>query len=401
MNICRQLSLAAAAVALAWPSLAAAGPNSIKIGVLTDLSAFGSSAAGAGSVLAAQLAVEDFGARVLNKPIEVIQADMQSKPDLAVQIARRWYEAEAVDLIVDIPASAAAIAIQGMATQLNKMVIATVASSSDLTGKACTANAVHWIGNTPSLARSIVSALTAEGAKTWFLMMPDYQLGKDLVNSASPMIESLGGKVVETVYYPTNSTDYSQFLLRAQASGADVIGTGGTGLDLTNQVKQAVEFGVLPGTKQKLAAFVMNLADVNALGLKTLQGLYIMQEFYWDRDDQTRVFGRKFAARFNGRMPNFTHASNYSAILAYLKAVQAAGTDDPKTVVARMKADGVTRFGKPATIRQDGRTLFDSYAYRVKSPEESKEPWDYLRQVRTIAASDMFLPPTPDCSLNQ
>ena len=395
------LGMAASVAVLAWSGFASAGPNGIKIGVLTDLTAFASSAMGPGSVLAAQLAVEDFGAKVLGKPVEVISADMQSKPDLAIQIARRWYEADNVDLIVDIPASAAAITIQGMATQTNKMIMSTVAATDALTGKACSPNGIHWVGNTPSLARSLVSALSAEGAKTWFLIMPDYQLGKDLANAAKPLIESLGGKVLETVYYPTNSSDYSQFLLRAQASGADVIGTGGVGLDLTNQIKQAVEFGLLPGTKQKLAAFVMNLSDVHALGLKTTQGLYIAQEFYWDRDDATRAFGRKFAARFNGRMPNFTHASNYSAVTAYLKAVQAAGTEDPKTVVARMKKDGVTKYGKPSTIRADGRTMFDVQLYRVKTAAESKEPWDYLKLAGNIEANKIFLGPTADCPLNK
>jgi branched-chain amino acid transport system substrate-binding protein len=391
----------AALAATMWCGAALAGPNGTKIGVLTDLTAFASTAMGPGSVLATQLAVEDFGGKVLGKPIEVIQADMQSKPDLAIQIARRWYEAENVDLIVDIPASAAAITINGMAAQFNKLVLATVAATADLTGKACSPNAIHWTSNTPALARSLVVALSGEGAKSWFLLMPDYQLGKDLANAATAQINALGGKVVETVYYPTNSTDYAQFLLRAQASGADVIASGGVGLDLTNQIKQAVEFGLLPGTKQKLAAMVMNISDVHALGLKTMQGLYIMQEYYWDRDESTRAFGKKFAARFNGRMPNFTHASNYSAVTEYLKTVQRIGTDDPKAVVAAMKKDGVTKFGKPATVRQDGRTLFDVYMHRVKSPDASKYPWDYLQQTGVIEASKIFDAPSPECSLNK
>jgi branched-chain amino acid transport system substrate-binding protein len=398
----KRYGLTAAALAAAmWSSAALAGPNGTKIGVLTDLTAFASTAMGPGSVLAAQIAVEDFGGKVLGKPIEVIQADMQSKPDLAIQIARRWYENENVDLIVDIPASAAAITINGMATEFNKLVLATVAATDALTGKACSPNAIHWVANTPAMARSLVVALSAEGAKTWFLLMPDYQLGKDLANAATAQINALGGKVVETLYYPTNSTDYAQFLLRAQASGADVIASGGVGLDLTNQIKQAVEFGLLPGTKQKLAAMVMNISDVHALGLKTMQGLYVMQEYYWDRDDATRAFGKKFAARFNGRMPNFTHASNYSAVTEYLKTVQAIGTDDPKAVVAAMKKNGVTKFGKPATIRQDGRGIFDVYMYRVKAPDQSKGPWDYFTQTGVIEASKIFDAPSPECPLNK
>ena len=399
MKFAKLLSLTAGACALAWSGVALAGPNTIKIGVLTDLTSFASAAMGPGSVLATQIAVEDFGAKVLGKTIEVISADMQSKPDLAVQIARRWYEAEGVDVIVDVPASAAAITIQGMATEMNKMFLGTVAATSELTNKACSPNAIHWVTDTPAMARGPVSALAADGAKTWFLLMPDYQLGKDLANAATPLVQSLGGKVLDTVYYPTNTTDYAQYLLRAQGSGADVIATGGVGLDLTNQIKQAAEFGVLQSGKQKFAALVMNLSDVHAVGLKTMQGLYIMQETYWDRDDTTRAFAKKFFAK-SQKMPNFTHASDYSATLAYLKAVEAAGTDDPKTVVATMKKGGVLKFGKPAVVRQDGRTLFDVQMYRVKKPEDSKYPWDYLQKVSDIGQDKLFSAPNPQtCAL--
>jgi branched-chain amino acid transport system substrate-binding protein len=239
---------------------------------------------------------------------------MQSKPDLAVQIAHRWYEAQNFDLIVDVPASAAAIAIQAMATQDNKMFMATVAATPVLTLKGCSPNAVHWVNNTSSLARAPVSALMAEGAKTWFLIMPDYQLGKDLVAEATPLIEKLGGKVLDVVYFPTSSGDFSQYLLRAQASGADVIGVGAVGLDLSNLMKQAVEFNIVPSSKPRLAAFILNLSDVHAVGLQTMQGVYVMQEYYWDRNDGMRAFAKAFFAKSN-RMPNFTHSSDYSAIM--------------------------------------------------------------------------------------
>jgi branched-chain amino acid transport system substrate-binding protein len=399
MNVKRMLSVTASVCVFTWSGAAMAGPNEIKIGVLTDLTSFASAAMGPGSVLATQIAVEDFGGKVLGKPVEVISADMQSKPDLAVQIARRWYEAEGVDVIVDVPASAAAITIQGMATEMNKMFLGTVAATAELTNKACSANAVHWVTDTPAMARGPVNALAAEGAKSWFLLMPDYQLGKDLAAAATPLVQTLGGKIVDTVYYPTNTTDYAQYLLRAQSSGADVIATGGVGLDLTNQIKQAAEFGLLQSGKQKLAALVMNLSDVHAVGLKTMQGLYIMQEYYWDRDDGTREFAKKFFNK-SQKMPNFTHASDYSATVAYLKAVEAAGTADPKTVVARMKQDGVSRFGKPAVIRQDGRALFDMQLYRVKAPDESKYPWDYLQRVSDIGQDKLFSAPNPQtCTL--
>jgi len=380
-------------------SVALADEKSVKIGVLTDLTSFASTAMGPGSVLAGQLAVEHFGGKVLDKPIELISADMQSKPDLAVQIAHRWYEAENVDLIVDVPASAAAIAIQAMATQDNKLFMATVAATPVLTLKGCSPNAVHWVNNTSSLARAPVSALMAEGAKTWFLIMPDYQIGKDLVVEATPLIEKLGGKVLDVVYFPTGTGDFSQYLLRAQASGADVIGVGAIGLDLSNLMKQAVEFNILPSSKPRLAAFVLNLSDVHALGLQTMQGVYVMQEYYWNRNDPMRAFAKAFFAKSN-RMQNFTHSSDYSAITAYLKTIADIGTDDPKKVVARMKDVGAPRWGTQVKVRQDGRVLFGADLYRVKAPSESKEPWDYLQQVAAIPEDQMFLPPDPSqCSL--
>jgi branched-chain amino acid transport system substrate-binding protein len=393
--------LSTIAILGALTGVAVAGEKSVKIGVLTDLTSFASTAMGPGSVLAGQLAVEHFGGKVLDKPVELISADMQSKPDLAVQIARRWYEAENVDLIVDVPASAAAIAIQAMATQDNKMFMATVAATPVLTLKGCSPNAVHWVNNTSSLARAPVSALMTEGAKTWFLIMPDYQIGKDLVAEATPLIETLGGKVLDVVYFPTGSGDFSQYLLRAQASGADVIGVGAIGLDLSNLMKQAVEFNILPSSKPRLAAFILNLSDVHAVGLQTMQGVYVMQEYYWDRNDPMRAFAKAFFAKSN-RMPNFTHSSDYSAITAYLKTIQNIGTDDPKKIVARMKEVGAPRWGSQVKVRQDGRVLFGADLYRVKAPSESKGPWDYLQQVSAIPEDQMFLPPDPSqCSLLQ
>jgi branched-chain amino acid transport system substrate-binding protein len=393
--------IGALAILGALTGVASAGEKSVKIGVLTDLTSFASTAMGPGSVLAGQLAVEHFGGTVLGKPVELISADMQSKPDLAVQIAHRWYEAENVDLIVDVPASAAAIAIQAMATQDNKMFMATVAATPVLTLKGCSPNAVHWVNNTSSLARAPVSALTAEGAKTWFLIMPDYQIGKDLVAEATPLIEKLGGKVLDVVYFPTSTGDFSQYLLRAQASGADVIGVGAIGLDLSNLMKQAVEFNILPSSKPRLAAFVLNLSDVHAVGLQTMQGVYVMQEYYWDRNDPMRAFAKAFFAKSN-RMPNFTHSSDYSAVTAYLKTIQDIGTDDPRKIVARMKEVGAPRWGTQVKVRQDGRVLFGADLYRVKAPSESKGPWDYLQQVSAIPEDQMFLPPDPSqCSLLQ
>lgn len=400
-RFCRRNGLATAAVvtALAAAGAAVAGEKSIRIGVLTDLSSFAAAAMGPGSVLATRLAVEDFGGKVLGKPIEVIQADMQSKPDLAVQIARRWYEAENIDAIVDVPASAGAIAIQGLAAQNKKIFLATVAATNELTGKSCSPNAVHWGTDTGALARSLVNALAADGAKTWFLIMPDYALGRDLATHATPAIQSQGGRVLETVFFPTGTGDFAQYLLRAKASGADVIGSGAVGLDLTTQIRQAAEFGILPSSKQKLGAFVMNLSDVHALGLQTMQGLYLVQDFYWDHDAATREFAKKFFARFQ-KMPNYTHSSNYSAVLAYLKAMQEVGSDDPLKIVAQLKAQPQVRFAKSSNVRADGRALFDMQLYRVKTPAESKAPWDYLANIGKIDGDKAFLPANPQlCAL--
>jgi branched-chain amino acid transport system substrate-binding protein len=394
MTITKSLGIAAAMIALLAVPAARAGEKSIKIGVLTDLSSFASVSMGPGSVVASQLAAKDFGGTVLGKPIEVISADMQSKPDLAVQLARQWYDVENVDLIVDVPASAAAIAIQGMALEKHKMFMPTVAATTDLTTKACSPLGVHWAIDTAATSRGLVTALAAEGGKNWFLLMPDFAVGKSLAATAEPIIKAGGGKLLDTVYFPTNSNDYANFLLRAQQSGADVIGDGGIGLDLSTSIKQAVEFGILPSSKQRLAAFLMNLSDVDAVGLQTTQGVFVIQDFYWDQNDKTRAFAKEFFAIRN-KMPNFTQASNYSGILAYLNAVKEAGTDDPTAVVAKMKSRPQPRFADTATVRADGRVINEVGLYRVKSPAESKYPWDYLKLVRQIPGDQIFDPMTP------
>lgn len=379
-------------------SAAWAGEKSIKIGVLTDLTSFASRSAGQGSVDAAKIAVADFGGTVLGKPIEVVVADMQSKPDLAVEIARRWYERENVDLIVDVPNSAGALAIRGLATANKRVFIPTIAASAAITGKGCSRYTIHWVVNSTAIARAFVSALTDDGAKTWFLLMPDYAIGKALAADAQRYIASVGGKVLDTVYFPVNNSDFSSFVLRAQASGADAIAIGAIGTDLSNLIKQAKEFGVLPSSKQRLAAFVITVSEIHGTGLDTMQGVWAMQDFYWDQNDETRAFAKKFFAVEN-RMPDFTHAGNYSAVLAYLNAVKAAGTDNAAAVVAQMKHGTVSRFGEPSTIRADGRAIFNVELYRVKSPAEAKNPWDVLKPVKEIDASKIFDPINPQCEL--
>jgi branched-chain amino acid transport system substrate-binding protein len=389
MKLTLRAGAIAGTIALALPLAAAAGQKSIKIGVLTDLSSFAATSMGPGSVAAAQIAVADFGGTALGKPIEVISADMQSKPDLAVQLARTWYDTDDVDLIIDVPASAAALTIQTMAVEKNRMFLATVAATADLSGKGCTKLSVHWGIDTNAMSRALVDALAKDGAKTWFLIMPDYAVGKAVGSAATAAVTAGGGRVLDTVYFPPNSQDYAQYLLRAQQSGADVIGAGNIGLDLSTLIKQAAEFGIIPSSKQKLAAFVMNLSDVHAVGLATMQGVYMVQDFYWDQNDSTREFAKKFIA-IRKVMPNYTHAANYSGVLAYLNAVKDAGTDDPTAVVAKLKEKPQARFADTAVVRPDGRVINSVELYRVKAPAESKAPFDYLKLVGSTPGEQAF-----------
>jgi branched-chain amino acid transport system substrate-binding protein len=387
-------SLLVALFALVAASTAWAGEKSVKIGVLTDLTSFASRSSGQGSVDAVNIAVQDFDGTVLGKPIEVIVADMQSKPDLAVEIARRWYENENVDLIVDVPNSAAALAIRTLATDNHRVFIPTIAASSAITGAGCSPNTIHWVVNSAAIVRAFVNALTDDGAKTWFLLMPDYAIGKAFASDAHRYIESVGGKIVETVYFPVNTGDFAQFVLRAQASGADVIATGAIGTDLSNLIKQANEFGVLPSSKQRLTAFVITGSEIHGTGLPIMQGVWAMQDFYWDQNDETRAFAKKFFAKAN-RMPDYTHAGNYSAVTDYLAAIKATGTDEATAIVARLKQGPVPRFGEKSTIRADGRAVFDVRLYRVKSPAESSGPWDLLKLVGAIDSGKIFDPMDP------
>ncbi|HEY5211198.1 MAG TPA: ABC transporter substrate-binding protein [Stellaceae bacterium] len=393
MHVASKFTCAVAAImmAAAASGTAQAGDKVLRIGVLTDLSSFASTAMGQGSVVATQLAVKDFGGQVLGKPIEVISADMQSKPDLAATLAQRWYDVDGVDVIVDVPASAGALTIQRMASEKHKMFLATVAATSELSGKACTPTSIHWGIDAVGTAGSMVAAMKQENAKNWFLIMPDYAIGKAMAAAAETAVARSGGKIVRTIFFPPNSTDYAEYLLQAQNSGADVIGAGGIGKDLVTLIKEAVEFHILPSSKQRLAAFLMNLSDVNAVGLKTLQGVWLVQDFYWDTNDQTRTYAKKFFA-IQQKMPNFTQSANYSGVTAYLTAVKAVGTEDPTKVVAWLKSHTLDHFGEPTIVRADGRALFDVGLYQVKSPAESKYPWDYLKLVRTIPADQVFTP---------
>lgn len=367
---------------------ATAGDKVVKVGVLTDLTSFASTSMGEGSVVASQLAAKNFGGEVIGKKIEVISADMQSKPDLAVQIATQWYDNEDVDVIVDVPASAAAITIQRMAYEKHKLFLATVAATTELTGKSCSPTGVHWGMDTAAESRALINALAAEGAKSWFFIMPDFAVGKSLAAVGAELVKRTGATFIDTVYHPTNSSDYAQYLLRAQQSGADAIGVGSIGLDLNTLIKQAAEFGLLP-SKQKLGAFLAQLSDVDAVGLATMKGVYMDQDFYWDDNDQTRAFAKQFF-EIRHKMPNATQATNYSGVTAWLTAIKEAGSDDPVKVVAKMREHPMTKFGAKATLREDGRVINDVGLYQVKTPAELKAPWDYLKLVRTIPGDQAF-----------
>ena len=384
----RAAALLGAALALAAvPALA--GDKTVKVGVLTDLTSFASTSMGEGSVVASQIAAKDFGGEVIGKKIEVISADMQSKPDLATQIATEWYDNGGVDVIVDVPASAAAITIQRMAYEKHKMFLATVAATSDLTGKGCQPTGVQWGMDTAAQARAPINGLAQEGAKSWFFIMPDFFVGKSLAAVGEEMVKRSGGKLLGTVFHPTNSTDFAQYLLQAQQSGADAIGVGSIGLDLSTLLKQATEFGVI-GSKQKIAVFLMQLSDIEAVGLQTTKGVFTEADFYWDDNDETRAFSKKFF-EVRHKMPNATQAANYSGLIAYFTAIKEAGTDDPVKVVAQMRAHPMKKFGESVTLRADGRLIDSVNLYQIKSPAESKGPWDDEKFVRKIPGDQLFL----------
>ncbi|WP_228530743.1 MULTISPECIES: ABC transporter substrate-binding protein [Myxococcaceae] len=364
----------------------------IKIGVLNDQSGLYADLSGQGSVLAAKMAVEDFGA-IPGAKVEVIFADHQNKPDIGSNIARQWFDVDKVDAIVDVPTSSVALAVNEVARAKNKVFLDSGAGSTDLTGKACSPNTVHWTYDTYALAHGTGSAVVANGGKSWFFLTADYAFGQSLEKNTSDVVKAAGGKVVGSVRHPLNTADFSSFLLQAQSSGAQVIGLANAGGDTINAIKAANEFGITQGG-QKLAGLLVFISDVHALGLPTAKGLLLTEAFYWDRDDKTRAFSKRFADRNGGKMPTMVHAGVYSAVTHYLKAVKALKSDaDGKAVVTQMKATPTDDplFGK-GSIRADGRKIHPMYLYQVKAPNESKKPWDYYKLVRTIPAEQAWSP---------
>ncbi|HTY79386.1 MAG TPA: ABC transporter substrate-binding protein [Candidatus Bathyarchaeia archaeon] len=379
-----------ALVALA-PARSSAQDGTVKIGVLDDMSGPYSDNTGPGDLLAVRMAVADFGGSVLGKPIEVISADMQSKVDVGVAIARRWYEQDGVDLIIGIPHSAIALGVVKLAEQTNRLVMPTAAATSDLTGKACSAHSVHWVYDTYGQGKTLVNAIVKQGGDSWFFITVDYAFGHALEQNASDFVKAAGGKVLGSARHPLNNADFSSFLVQAQASKAKVVVMANGGADITNAIKQAKEFGLDRGG-QRVAALLIQYPEVRAIGLPTAQGLFMASSFYWDMTPEARAFTDRFAAA-KGMPPTMIQAGTYGATLHYLKAVKAAGTDEAKAVMARMKEMPIDDFmTKNGRIREDGRVIRDMYLMQVKTPEESKGEWDLAKIVATIPGEQAFRP---------
>jgi len=365
----------------------------LRIGVLTDMSGLYADPTGKGSVEAARMAVEDFGGKVNDTPIEVVFGDHQNKPDVGSNLARQWLDVDKVDVIVDVPTSSVALAVSQLVRDANKVFVASGTATSDLTGKACSPNTVQWTYDTWALANGTGKAVVKAGGDKWFFLAADYAFGHALERDTSNVVKASGGEVLGSVRHPLNTADFSSFLLQAQSSKAKVIGLANAGADATNAIKQAAEFGIVKGG-QKIAGLLITTIEVHALGLQAAQGLLLTMPFYWDHNDGTRAWSKRFAERMGGKMPSFVHAGVYAGVTHYLKAVKdVRGSSDGKAVVARMKElpTDDPLFGK-GSIRQDGRKIHPMYLYEVKKPSESTAPWDYQKLVQEIPAEEAFRP---------
>ena len=398
-NSSRQAALAALAVAAllalaAVPGTALAqdrvSDGIVKIGMLIDMSGVYADIVGPGAVIAANMAIADFGGKVLGKLIELIVADHQNKADLTAAKAREWFDTQKVDMLADVAATAPALAALQVAKQKNKIALFPSAASSRLSNEDCSAISVHWTYDTYALAAGTGRGVVKTGGDSWFFLTADYAFGTNLEKDTTEVIKAEGGKVLGSVRHPLNSSDFSSFLLQAQASKAKVIGLANAGGDMINSIKAANEFGITKN--QKLAALLVFINDIHSLGLPVAQGMLLTEAFYWDTNEETRKWSRRFFEKHK-RMPNMAQAGIYSGITHYLKAVQATGTDETTEVMAKMRAtpvnDFMTRNGK---IREDGRLIRDMYVYEVKKPSESNYPWDYYKLKATIPAEQAFIP---------
>lgn len=364
----------------------------IKLGVLNDRSGIYADLSGEGSVVAARMAIEDFEAAAKGINVEVISADHQNKPDVASTIARQWYDEEGVDLIVDVPTSSAALAVNEITREKGKIFLNSGAASTDLTGAQCAPGTGHWTYDTYALANGTGKAMVESGNKNWYFLTADYAFGHSLEENTTKVVEAAGGTVMGSVRHPFPGTDFSSFLLQAQASGADVIGLANAGGDTVNSIKQAAEFGITQAG-QALAGLLIFITDVHALGLETAQGLVLTEAFYWDLNDDTRAWSERFSTEMGGSKPTMVHAGVYSAVTHYLKGVEAAGSKETEVVMDWMKSnpsqDPVFGAGE---LRADGRHIHDMYLFQVKSPAESTGAWDYYKLLATIPAATAFRP---------
>jgi branched-chain amino acid transport system substrate-binding protein len=368
----------------------AAESDAVKIGVLADMSGVYADIGGPGSVEAVKMAIADFGGSVLGKPIEVVSADGQNKPDVSANIARNWYDS-GVDVITDLPSSGMALAVMQLSRDKKKIALVTSAGSSDITGKSCSPYAAHWTWDTYAMSHGTGGAVVKRGGKDWFFITADYVFGQSLERDTAEVVKANGGKVLGSVKHPLNTADFSSFLLQAQSSGASIIGLANGGADTTNAVKQAIEFG-LPKSGAQLVALIAFISDIHSLGLKDAQGLMLTEAFYWDMNDETRAWSKRFYDKMK-RMPSMTQAGAYSGTMHYLKAVKAVGSKDADKVMAQMRAMPINDFmTRDGTLRADGRVMRDMYLFQVKKPEQSKGEWDLYNLIEKIPAAEAFRP---------
>ena len=367
----------------------------VRIGVLTDETGQYSSSGGAGSIVAARMAVQDFGGTLLGKNIEILHADTQNKPDIAGSIARQWYDT-GVDAIIDLPVTPVAAAVQQVAKEKNRTVMITAAAVTEFTSKNCSPVSSHWADDTHAMAAGTAKVLTSQGGKTWFFITVNFSFGEGLQAEATKVIEANGGKLLGSTRFPIGSTDFSSQIVEAQSSGAKIIGLASVGGEQVNLIKQAAEFGLQAGGKQTLAGFLVYITDIHALGLEIAQGLNFPTSFYWDQNDASRSFGKRFGAERNA-MPTQNQANVYAGTLHFLRAMSQAGTRDAVAVNKAMRSMPIDFFGRQVSMRGDGRVLNELTLYRVKAPKESRAPWDYLAAAGSIPASEAFLAMSPSC----
>jgi branched-chain amino acid transport system substrate-binding protein len=392
MNILKKLAFGVSATAMIASAAAAeVSDGKVKIGVLTDMSSTYSDLAGNGSVVAAEMAIEDFGGSAAGAPIELVSADHQNKADIAANKARQWGDSEQVDVFAELVTTSVALAVFEIAKQQNKLALVSGAASSPLTSDACIPTGIHWTYNTRALAVGTGSAVVKEGGDSWYFLTADYAFGESLQRDVAAVVEAEGGTVVGSIKHPFPSSDFSSFVLQAQASGAKVVGLANAGADTVNAIKAANEFGLV-AAGQSIAALLTFITDIHALGLDTAQGIQLTTGFYWDLNDETRAWSQRFNEK-TGSMPTMVQAGVYSSVLHYLKAVDAAGTDDTDAVLAKMREMPVDDFfAKGGEVRSDGRMVHDMYLARVKSPADSAGPWDYYDILRTIPGEEAFGP---------